>query len=438
MHHFCDNLAKSGSRRLNYFSNLNNDSKTNLRHFNESENFAEAGSCIGMLDASGGTNSVKDGTFSGLYRYGNKALNCTYPIYTFTGLRVGYYDNEFATDTPTDRAAINFGEGGTNSSQDSPNDHLTQNEYWPDYVWSWKIQRTKAYNYRAMITRNSNERNNPDLFNKYQQGSLSYVGNDIYYMGTEPVVEIGKDNAYANDGTLTVTGNNIYAPNALYEVDGVSMSLSAFNTLVGGANTEVIQAWNDPVNGDFSTEASPQVLTYDPAKPIYQTITDSNQSTAYYTQGGQYRFETTAELVSSDSDQYFFNGASSGGYYASYAFAWIDSNGLLQLFNCPNATIDGVSYTDGSDVSAFLDDGLQHDVSITIQSNKRIGAVGIDNSGSAGFAGKMYNIALVNNGDDVVIANFAMDEIKLDGDTEISNGIVMTHHNTTGADWSSR
>jgi hypothetical protein len=259
-------------------------------------------------------------------------------------------------------------------------------------------------------------------------------------MGTEPVVEIGKDNAYADDGTLTFTGNNIYAPNALYEVDGVLMSLSAFNTLTGGTNTEVIQEWNDPVNGDFSTETPPQVLTYDPAEPIYQTITNTNPDpdVAYYTQATKYRVVLETKMVSTGSAQRFCDGAASGGYNASYAWAGFNATGQLVLFNTSGCTIDGTSYASGDDISAYIDDGVIHTVSITIIATKRIGAIGINHNTTGGYAGEIYSAELLNDSDSAVIANFAMDEIKLDGDTETSNGIVLTHYNTTGADWSSR
>jgi hypothetical protein len=93
---------------------------------------------------------------------------------------------------------------------------------------------------------------------------------------------------------------------------------------------------------------------------------------------------------------------------------------------------------DGDDISAYLDDGLTHYVSIVVNGGKRIGSIGISRDGTNPFAGKIYGTDIVNNNDDVVIASFAMDEIKLDGDIETDNGITLTYNNTTGADWSTR
>jgi hypothetical protein len=79
-----------------------------------------------------------------------------------------------------------------------------------------------------------------------------------------------------------------------------------------------------------------------------------------------------------------------------------------------------------------------HTVSITIIGTKRLGAIGISHGGTGGYEGLIYSAVILNHADSSVIASFAMDSVKLNGDTEESNGIVMTHHNTTGADWTTR
>lgn len=533
IHYFCDNLLVTGSRHINYFMNLNNDTGNFLTHFNESRNKCENGSAKGFFDASSGTNgagtsdgtdgTLKQGQFTGVYRYGNVALGCDYPFHTYTLVSCTYKANKIATSyNPTSRPFVSFDEGDTN-------------ERWPDYDWDWVILDNKAYNYRAFRTDTSNE-TDPELANKYLQKAVTFAGNEVIYLGTEGITRMATTLPYADQGVLEFTNNRLSAQNegaTPFTVDDTDVSLAAFNTAVGGTNVLEDFSYADPLNGDFtevvanqppvvaittadaseftigsdatfdaiasdsdgsvvsavwaidgvdvetetdvnvlqyvdnaiasgthtatitvtddggltgsdsitftiSGAASPQVLTYDPAKPIYQTITDSNQSTNYYTQSSEYDLVKETEMISNGSAQRFFDGAASGGYNASYAWAGFNATGQLVLFNTSGCTIDGTSYADGDDISALIDDGLTHTVIVTVIGTKRLGAIGIAHDGGAGYAGKTYSTAIVNHSDSSVIASFAMDEIKLNGDTEISNGIVMTHHNTTGADWSSR
>jgi hypothetical protein len=288
-----------------------------------------------------------------------------------------------------------------------------------------------------MTTLNSNENNNPDLYNKYQQGSLSYVGNDIYYAGTDFVVEIGKDDAYADDGTLTFTGNNIYAPNALYEVDGVSMSLSAFNTLVGGTNTEVIQAWSDPVNGDFSTGTP--VHDFNASTPTYLSIEDTTASTAYYEHGSQMLVTFTFNTTSTGNDQRFIDGAASGGYSASYAQCGILSDDTIYMnVKVVSITVDGGSaLTDGDDFSAYLD-GNDHTAEILVQTGGRVGVIGIAANGSGGFDGLLWGVQFVQVSDSSVLYDFPLDTQLLDGETDTDSNVTITMNGAVSGDWTTR
>ena len=237
--------ALEGSERMGYMFNFNYDDTSetyqNISNASIAFNHLEKDSANFFLDTSNGLNGTKYGMVRDITVFGNTGSPNIAPYYGYTALEVFMKYNNFWHADGRDYPFFVMNEGASN-------------EEWNDQSWSWRLHSNKAYGFKLAATQTSNE--NP-FIDKFYQNNFELVDNEVYYLGTQYPVNMGKDEEYAT--STVVRNNNVYAPNRvgdLFRLDRVDMDLATFNAAVGDTNYSQDPGWTDPANGDFSTEVT--------------------------------------------------------------------------------------------------------------------------------------------------------------------------------------